>query len=233
MISRGFWPSETDVCIFGALCSLKQRLFVGQTDRQINWGGQRIPVYVWAISSFATMTSFFKILIAYRRSVLFSLHKMTFPNVPFPRTFKNSKCSREITLCWCFSWESVTLSRLPERSSFICWAPASATVCSPPPTCSLPWGSAIGTLDTSITSWPSYSWRKLSETFRIELSQSFRSSAVFALNVRSMIVVHYKEEDSENNQSSLPEVLLSWRCSPLVVQAPAADIMFGFWESAC
>lgn len=43
--------------------------------------------------TFAMITSFFRTLIAYSCPEIFSRHKMTFPNVPLPRTFKNSKLS--------------------------------------------------------------------------------------------------------------------------------------------
>lgn len=53
----------------------------------------RFSVKMWATSSFCIIASFFSILIAYRCAVAFSLHKITLPNVPLPKTFKNSKFS--------------------------------------------------------------------------------------------------------------------------------------------
>ena len=50
-------------------------------------------VSVCATSSLRIITSFRNILIAYKWPVAFSLQRITFPNVPFPRTFKNSKFS--------------------------------------------------------------------------------------------------------------------------------------------
>lgn len=45
--------------------------------------------------TFWMITCFFNILIANRWPVTFSLQRMTFPNVPFPSTFKNSKSSND------------------------------------------------------------------------------------------------------------------------------------------
>lgn len=44
--------------------------------------------------TFAIITSFFKIFIAYKNPVRFSRPRTTFPNVPLPNTFKNSKFSK-------------------------------------------------------------------------------------------------------------------------------------------
>lgn len=53
----------------------------------------RFSVSVCSTSSFCMTTSFFSILMAYKVSVDFSRHKITLPNVPLPKTFKNSKFS--------------------------------------------------------------------------------------------------------------------------------------------
>ena len=54
----------------------------------------RFSVIVWVTSSFFIITSFLRIFIAYKWFVAFSLHKMTLPNVPFPKTLRNSKFSK-------------------------------------------------------------------------------------------------------------------------------------------
>lgn len=85
-------------------------------------------VWVCATSSFCMMTSFFNILMAYSLEVAFSLQRMTFPNVPFPRTLRNSKLSRvifllpvdfEMAVPWMehFSLRSSTVSWLPDAMS--------------------------------------------------------------------------------------------------------------------
>lgn len=60
-------------------------------------------VKVWATSSFCIITAFFRILIAYRWFVAFSLQRITLPNVPFPSIFKNWKSSKlwNKTRCVC------------------------------------------------------------------------------------------------------------------------------------
>ena len=50
-------------------------------------------VRVCAISSLATITSFFRIFIANTSDVDLSLHNTTLPNVPLPRTLRISKSS--------------------------------------------------------------------------------------------------------------------------------------------
>ena len=46
------------------------------------------------VLTFCIITAFFRILIAYRWLVAFSLHKITLPNVPLPSIFKNWKSSK-------------------------------------------------------------------------------------------------------------------------------------------
>ncbi len=48
---------------------------------------------VCATSSFLMMTSFLRILMAYKWLVAFSRHRITLPKVPLPRTLMNSKFS--------------------------------------------------------------------------------------------------------------------------------------------
>lgn len=59
------------------------------------WNRYTVLFIELMIVTLAMMTCFFKILMAYRWLVVFSLHRITLPKVPFPRTFRNSKSSKD------------------------------------------------------------------------------------------------------------------------------------------
>ena len=70
------------------------------------------------VLTFCIITAFFRILIAYRWLVAFSLHKITLPNVPLPSIFKNWKSSK---LCNKKQLTTVLLNILSNLLHLLLW----------------------------------------------------------------------------------------------------------------